>query len=63
MYNTWVENAYAAADENSPLYVTLHHIFFILSRAKLRSAPIVLLDLRQTNSIIWHILSKNRTFG
>jgi hypothetical protein len=35
MYNTWVENAYAAADENIPLYVTLHHIFFILSRAEI----------------------------
>ena len=34
-YNTWVENAYAAADENSPLYVTLHHLFFILSRAEI----------------------------
>lgn len=34
-HNTWVENAYAAADENVQLFVTLHHLFFILSRAEI----------------------------
>jgi hypothetical protein len=33
--NTWVENAYATADENAELYVTLHYLFFILSRAEI----------------------------
>ncbi len=34
-HNTWAENAYAAADGNPALFVTLHHLFFILSRAEI----------------------------